>query len=278
MNILRDKKIWMRNASGMNDFMEVTHGFNCLNAAYKGETGKEFNALLDAVFPGFSDRLKNLFNGWLNDLKFNTYLLCVSEHEDNEDINGRLSMWRGYGSASSVAFVLNTKVFFGEADDFGAFSSPVAYCDDAKFESEFRKIVENVKKDASFLKTLNQDIVLGIIFQMLRIASVCTKHPGFHEEQEWRVIYSPNLFNSKYIERAHASLNGTPQTIYKIPLKDVPEIKLDGAEISKLIDRIIIGPTQYPMVMWEAFVGLLKGADVENAEGKVFVSNIPLRR
>jgi hypothetical protein len=49
-------------------------------------------------------------------------------------------------------------------------------------------------------------------------------------------------------------------------------------EIPSLINRIIIGPTQYPWAMWKAFVTLLSEAGVENAASKVFTSDIPLRR
>src|SRR2546425_10972194 len=37
--ILRRKEIWLRNALLMNDFSEIAHGFECLNAAYKGPAG-----------------------------------------------------------------------------------------------------------------------------------------------------------------------------------------------------------------------------------------------
>ena len=39
VSVLRSKEIWMRNAVTMNDFMEISHGFECLNAAYKGDSG-----------------------------------------------------------------------------------------------------------------------------------------------------------------------------------------------------------------------------------------------
>lgn len=45
----------------------------------------------------------------------------------------------------------------------------------------------------------------------------------------------------------------------------------------QLIDRIIIGPTQYPVAIYKAFVGLLAEAGVKAPEGKVFISHVPLR-
>jgi hypothetical protein len=42
-----------------------------------------------------------------------------------------------------------------------------------------------------------------------------------------------------------------------------------------MIDRIIIGPTQYPLAMRKAFASLLADAGVSDADQKVFVSDNP---
>ncbi len=275
-HILINKQIWLRNASAMNDFMEVQHGFQCLKKAWDGEVGSEFKAALNNISPSLSDDLVKRFDSWFHYIKFETYLLCVSEHEANEDKHGRLSMWRGYGATSSVAFVMNTPVFFGRAS-LAAISSPVAYLSDSDFEKQFKILVEKIKEGTPFLKSIDRNLVLSSAFQSLRLASVCTKHPGFSEEKEWRVIYCPKLSASPYIEQAYESLHGAPQIIHKIPLKAIPEANYQGAEIAALIDRIIIGPSQYPMVLYQAFVELLTNAGVADAATKVITSDIPIR-
>ena len=73
-------------------------------------------------------------------------------------------------------------------------------------------------------------------------------------------------------------IGGTPQLIYKIPLQNVPEEGFHGVEIPELIDRIIIGPTQYDSATREAFVDRLGEAGVSDPEDRVIVSKIPLRR
>jgi len=95
---------------------------------------------------------------------------------------------------------------------------------------------------------------------------------------EWRVVYSPSLEESEYLKKEIIVFRGVPQPIYKIPLKDLPEEGLIGIEIPSLLDRIIIGPTEYSQVMYEAFCDLLLEAGVENPSDKVSISNIPLRR
>ncbi|MDO9460255.1 MAG: hypothetical protein Q7N95_09115, partial [Alphaproteobacteria bacterium] len=54
VGIIRNREIWMRKSSVMNDFMEIEHGMECLKAAYASETGKLFRTRLDGMFPGFT--------------------------------------------------------------------------------------------------------------------------------------------------------------------------------------------------------------------------------
>jgi hypothetical protein len=50
-----------------------------------------------------------------------------------------------------------------------------------------------------------------------------------------------------------------------------------NADIASILERIVIGPTEYPLAVWEAFVELLRKAGVSNPEEKVIWSNVPLR-
>jgi len=121
--------------------------------------------------------------------------------------------------------------------------------------------------------------MIGFELADLRIFGVvCTKHPGFAEEREWRVVYSPSMYPSNHLIRAIEVIQGVPQPVYKIPLKNIPEEGLVGAEIPELLDRIIIGPTQYRLAIWEAFMDLLRQAGVADPAKKIVLSNIPLRQ
>jgi hypothetical protein len=112
---------------------------------------------------------------------------------------------------------------------------------------------------------------------MLRFLALSTKHPGFAEEREWRILYAPRLEESPYITREIIALNGIPQPIYKLPLENIEKVGLRAA-IPDLLDRIIIGPTEWPVALGTAFEELLKDAGVVDAEHKISLSQIPLRR
>lgn len=276
-SIIRNREVWMRNSTTMSDFMEVEHGFQCLNEAYKGEAGSRFKQVLDSKFPGAAAELEARFNSWLPGIRSDTYLTCVSEHRSSEDLHGRLSMWRAYGGKTGVALVLNSAPFFSESNALKAYSSPVAYLSSEDFSREFLAVAEGMESSLDLVQQLGKESVFRLAFNMLRFAILCTKHPGFHEEQEWRVIYSPTMEASERIVPGIETIVGTPQKIFKIPLRNVPEEGLAGMEISEIIDRIIIGPTQYPQAIYQAFHHLLTDAGVPDPEKRIVISDIPIR-
>jgi hypothetical protein len=278
INILRSKEVWMRKSSCMNDFSEVQHGLNCLIKTYNSEAGEVFKRTLNNIFDGLVANIEELFNGWIPHFQINTYFVCLSEHNDLEDSFGRLSMWRAYSETTGVALVMNSLPFLTPSQVLKAYVSPVAYLSDQEFEKEFAQITENIVNEGAFLKQQDRQLIINYVFNAFKFAALCTKHPGFAEEKEWRVVYSPSLEESDHLKKEIQVVGGVPQPIYKIPLKDIPEEGLIGIEIPALLDRIIIGPTQYPLVMYEAFCDLLLEAGVKDPSKMVFISDIPLRR
>ena len=277
-SILRNKQIWMRNTAAMKDYLEVEHGFDCLNAVCKTEPGNSFNAALNACFPGLADEVRDFFNGWLPSIRRDTYITCLSEHLPEEDQHGRLSMWRAYGGQTGVALVLNGAVMFSNSGALNVFSSPVAYLNPDAFAAQFEQVVKSMKCEVDYVKSLGCEVVKQIVFNMLRFAVLCTKHPGFHEEREWRVVASPIMHPTPHATFAVEVIHGTPQTVLKLDLQNHPEKGLVGLAIPELLDRIIIGPCEFPQIITGAFLRLLEEAGVPEPGKKIIVSDIPLRQ
>lgn len=265
-------KLWLRNSQTMNDFSEIHHGMSVLFKTYEGPAGDRFRTAINAIFPDVSLEIEKRFNSWIPDFKFNTYIASLSEHDDSEDNYGRLSMWRAYGN---VALVLNRQVFLTPSDAINAYTSPVAYMDQPEFEVEFTHVCEKVEQEAEFLAKHDREFIIGVIFQMFRYAVLCTKHPAFKEEREWRIIYSPSN-GSPFIEKTVETIRGVPQLVYKIPLVDIPG-KLEGAAPSGLVNRVIIGPTPYGAAMYDALVMQMTAAGISDASAKLWISGVPLR-
>src|SRR5690606_25994914 len=104
---------------------------------------------------------------------------------------------------------------------------------------------------------------------------------------EWRITYSADpagegfddeAFNAaNAIQREVRSINGVPQRLYKLPLKDNERLGIKGISLPDVLSRIIIGPTQYPIVLFDALYMALVRAGVPDPHTKIAISNIPLR-
>lgn len=187
-------------------------------------------------------------------------------------------MWRSYGMGSvGVGLVINPMPLYSTTDALKAYSNPVSYQSPNEFFESMRKVATNIVADHDFLKSQGEKEVFNGFFNLLLNTALCSKRPGFEEEQEWRIMHIPQMWPSDVLIRATETIGGVPQTIYKIPLKDIPEQGLAGIEIPSILERVIIGPTDYPLVVYRAFVDALAGAGVSNPGEKVVASRIPLR-
>lgn len=277
-HILKSKKMRLRNAAAMNDFMEIEHGSTCLARAWHSDTGVRLKEIVDGLFPGLSNGLANVLDAWSHNFRTETFIACLSEHDPEEDELGRLSMWRAYGGSSGVAVVMNPAAFLSVSDALQAFTSPVAYLSPETFELEFKRVVGNIESCLDFIEAEGRDNLYKSLFHAFRTSMLCTKHPGFSEEREWRIVYAPSLGSSNRIIPSVELIRGVPQIVHSIPFKDYPEEGLVGAELPQLIDRVIIGPTEFPHQLRQAMVSLLTDTGVTSAAEKVFVSTIPLRQ
>jgi len=280
LQIIRTKQMWMRNTTCMSDFSEVQHGFRTLNRFLTAASNRAaFEQALNDCFPDLAAQAINLFNQWWSDIQFNTYITSISEHDDTEDNHGRLSMWRAFARATpGIALVLRILLAPPTAaQSFHVLFSPVAYFTDRQVDAELNAVIENIRTNRDFLRTTDREQVLSVVFHMLLMAVVCLKHEGFCEEREWRVVYAPRRSPSPLISSAIQVIQGVPQTVYEIPLKGPPPDDLAGLDIPHLIDRVVIGPSQYPWAMYQALVTALTAAGVADAGLRVFVSGIPIR-
>ena len=275
--ILQEKQFWMRNASCMTDFSEVEHGLGSLISAYRSDAGISLKVALDAAFDGLSADFEALFDSWQPSIRYLTYITCLSKHSPEENDHGRLSMWRAYGRSTGVGIVITPTAIRSTSDVLKAYSHPVIYQTGAEIESDLADAAAAIGENIDAVREFGRDSLKYTLFNAFVFLAVCTKHPGFHEEREWRVVHCPKIFPSDVIEKGIETINGVPQTVYKIPLRNYPDDGLVGMEIPELVDRIIIGPTEYPVALQEAFVAQLEACGVEDAGSKVVVSGIPLR-
>lgn len=279
-SILKKREIWMRNAQTMNDFSEIQHGMSCLLEAKRAGLTEKFGAALDAIHPGTWTEVTRRYDGWNASLRFDTFMACVSEHlgpENDEDKLGRLSMWRAYGGQNGVALILNPR-FMDNPDMDNLFTSPVFYGDAEAFCVEFTRVIDGLATVTDVLARVDPSVLAARAFNALRFGALCTKHPGFREEREWRVLYTPQLGLSPFVKEAVEVIGGVPQTIHKIQLVNNGERGVTGLDPAQLIEGLIVGPTQYRMTLAETFHKALVKAGVPDVTRKLRFSEIPLRK
>jgi hypothetical protein len=154
---------------------------------------------------------------------------------------------------------------------------PAEYTDYDEVEARLEKAIRDVSANLAFLQSFPRDRLKQVIFAFLTSVAVCSKHVGYGEEREWRVIYLPNYWPSNVVKPSTQTIGGIPQIVYEVPLKEDPVNDVVGVGIPALVERIIIGPSMYPLPMWMAFVDALKKAGVPDADKRVFRSDIPIR-
>jgi hypothetical protein len=279
LEILQSRCMWMRNATCMNDYNEMRHGLHCLVEAFQTDAGAAFNGALEACYSDLSKELDAKFTAIAPTLIEHTYIACVSEHADDEELYGRLSMWRAYGTSTGVALVFNNGPFVRPSTAHSIWTTPVAYIDAQGARGQIQKIAELMNAELDLLKRLPRDILLDAVFRTLIFVVVSSKHEGFREEREWRVVNLPMIWPSSAdrLPLDQVALGGVPQPIFKIPMVDYPNEGFYGATIPDLINRVIVGPTQYAIATRTALAQVLGAAGVPNPLERVHCSDVTLR-
>src|SRR5260221_863425 len=156
-------------------------------------------------------------------------------------------MWRGYGSNEyGVAIVFDTaKIAAREESPF--IIAHVHYgTKDARINwlqqriTQFADIVANsdIPDDKLYLCSY-------YFFERLKLFSIFTKHVGFTEEKEWRMVYMPDRDVSKLFGSMFSYWVG-PRGIepkLKLKIEAIPGLPETHVSLSQIVERIILGPS-----------------------------------
>ena len=283
MSIIRNGEVWMRNAACMSDYSEIDHGVRLMRDFFGNADGAEqFRRSVEgADFLGAMAEAIRRFDEWFQHIQSSTFITCISEHDTPaEDVNGRLSMWRATARRGvGVALVVNPEPFMRYARQATpVYSSPVLYQDSVS--EAFNLVAQRAREQRQLLVGMSRDDMTDWLIHVFLNAAICSKHPGFSEEREWRVIHLPNFQRPDQptpLESTREVIGGVPQFVYKIPLETNEDLGLHGVELDTFLYRLIIGPSDYPVPIWQAFVQELTDAGVSQANERVIMSEIPLR-
>jgi hypothetical protein len=241
--IAQTGEIWFSNPLYMNDVDELRYGMNLGLHAVRSHAGlreacppAHYNALLDAF-----DELFTTFDG---DSAFDVYVFSCSEHDEEIGDDGLLSMWRGYGGdGNGVAIVFDMATLLLARSpllvrqvQYLSYEASEAWMEQKL--QHFALALQRLGGPVSQMKT-----AAAALFERIKLFALFTKHRGFHEEREWRIVYLR--------EHDHDGVF-TQQLHYAIGSRGIePRLRfstdaLGGQEVAprlqEMVRRIILGP------------------------------------
>jgi hypothetical protein len=283
--IIKHDEVWFSNPLFMNDFQEMRFGIlEGLSIFQRYSSEPAFTTACGSIER--ARLMRHYFDYYFTDFDtnhaFDVYVFCLSEH-DPANKDGLLSMWRGYGgNGNGVALVFKTDfVTLNPASPL--LLAQVAYVsEDERRGWMTSRLEECMKVLAEHAKDVPDDklhIVAHQMFDLMKVYSLTSKHPGFGEEQEWRIIYLPDRDRSKILaDRFHylVGKNGIqPKLRFKI--EPLPIDPRGTWTFESILDQIILGPSLSSQLALKAVCRMLDVNKKGPFKAKVSASNIPLR-
>jgi hypothetical protein len=277
--IVDGEELWFANPLNMNDSDELIFGMNQgitefrkSEALFKACGGEEiFSRLM-----GMLDKYVDSFD---KNHVLDIYISCFSLH-DEDDFDGSLSMWRGYGAdGSGVSFVIDTKKIVPDEESSIILSSIIYSTNKERVEwiqeriAQLAELLVNFEKTDEILKSIAWNWV-----ERLKIFSLFTKHKGFEEEREWRFVYLRDRDpEGRYLPMFgyNISNNGVEPKL-KLRLDKIPST-ITSLTLDSLIDRVILGPTSSSILSVRSVARMLEIKGKRDLMKKVYASSIPYR-
>jgi len=138
--------------------------------------------------------------------------------------------------------------------------------------------VIGLEQNAAILRAVDPDSLHSMAYNALQFSILSTKHSGFREEREWRVIHGPREFASAWVQPTFESVRGKPEVVYHLPLHNHPGMNLPEIELKQLLHRVIIGPCQNPYQIKSTFEDILRDLGFDKPDDYIRLSLIPIRQ
>jgi hypothetical protein len=210
-----------------------------------------------------------------------TFIFCASEHQSS-NTDGVLSMWRAYGgNGNGAALVFNTEHLTGLKGDSPLIMARVHYDSGA---GRIAWLVRRIDDWCNAVAQLNLDdrqiaIAGNILFSVIQIFSLTSKHHGFSEKNEWRLIYMPERdsigFRDQHLHYIIGK-NGIEPKL-QFPVAPLPISDPEHFTFDSIISQIILGPTLASPLARACVTQMLKVIKKPQFIPKVVSSTIPLR-
>jgi len=279
--ILKNREVWLSNPLLMNDHEEIRYGIN--NGIMEIMNCEELRSAFrtQSRWRSFRINLENYVNEYDRKYLFDNYIMCFSEHDRN-DTDGSLSMWRAYGGdGKGAALIFDTQSLLAPNYDSPLTLGDVDYLSDEDRRLWLKNLGGRAAKiiKGARIKESDLHIPAYYLLERLKTFSIFTKHIGFKEEREWRIVYrgeeDKDQKFSRMLSYHHGDRGIEPKL--KLSAKIIEEIMPGEGTFDGMLDSIIIGPSISSQIALKTIERMVKTLGYSNLLSKVHVSNIPYR-
>jgi Protein of unknown function (DUF2971) len=279
--IVTNDELWFSNPLYMNDFEELRFGMQEGLSAFRENIGEMAKACRSAESGTKLVRtIEDLFRDFELVHSFDIYVTCFSAHDHNDN-DGLLSMWRGYGGNGSGAAIVMDSAKLNLSE-----TSPLIIAEVQYHSREVRRTMIKAKIDqfAQLVRDVDPEesqfrIAATLLLERLKLLALTTKHHGFSEEKEWRIVYSKqrDLGHSLEPMLSYAIGPGGIEPNLKFKIGYIENVTAQDLSLAKVVERIILGPTiSGPMSLLTVRRMLVSAKKPELAE-RVVASQTPFR-
>ncbi|WP_288960891.1 DUF2971 domain-containing protein [uncultured Sulfitobacter sp.] len=279
-NILTNNELWLSNPLHMNDLEEVR--FGVLSGMNIIERHEELAASLgnDDRRKRFSEHLHRTFNDYSNEHVIDLYLVCFSKQEP-DDNDGKLSMWRGYGQNGRGAAIVFDASKVKVTEDSPLALAPVQYGTQEQRRSAIERKITDVARliSQSSIPDDYMEHLADVIFKRICLYAIFTKHSGFAEESEWRLVYLKDRDKAATLEPYLSYFNGPNgfEPKLKLPLAPIKGAVDETLDLSSVVHRVIVGPTVSSPLARRSIERMLEKIGKPELKSKIWMSEIPYR-
>lgn len=276
-SIIRTNEIWLSNPLFMNDLEEMRFGLELAKKLFFESKNVKNTLKTKKLLNTTNHILTQYYNQFYDQHYLDVYVFCFSEHDpDHED--GVLSMWRGYGGqGSGVAIIVDTGFL---RDDSPILIAKVDYLSTESREKQIESCIADWCETISHF-SLSEEIIPKLVqtlFYIFLLSALTTKHNGFSEEKEWRLIYLPIWDSDEGVKNYFDYVIGDRGVEPKLKLLIGGENYSDKTwNLSTITKKIILGPTISSPIAKKSVVRMLEKLGVGELKDKVSTSGIPLR-
>ncbi len=278
--IMVHEELWLSHPLLMNDDQEMKWGLIEGHRHFISHEGLKRACGSPERILTLIQAFEEAHNDFASTHAYDVYVACFCTHDPDDD-DGLLSMWRAYGAnGGGAAIVFDTGRLIG-SDSSPLILAPVVYQSTDDRRKWLTDRLDELAAAIQVSSPSNDDIAAlsRAFMERLKIFALFTKHTGFKEEREWRLVYMSDRDRNKLYEPmlSYVVTDRGLQPKFKLPLKANPPEAYLNFSLATILQSILLGPTAGTPLSVMAIKRMLARAGKSEFVDRVRASSTPFR-